>query len=117
MDKQEFIEYILNNYNTDEEHPWVKFPDYAVFRHRHNKKWFALVSDIPCSKLGLKSNESVSVVNLKCGPVLVGSLIGKAGYYPAYHMNKSNWVSLTLNGDVPDDEIKTMLDISYDMTK
>ncbi len=32
---------------------------------------------------------------------------------PGYHMNKVHWNSLFLDGDVPDDVVKEMLDESY----
>lgn len=32
---------------------------------------------------------------------------------PAYHMNKLHWNSVILDGTVPDDEIKAMIERSY----
>lgn len=32
-------------------------------------------------------------------------------------MNKSNWVTILLDGSVPDDEIIHLLTLSYDLTK
>ncbi len=34
---------------------------------------------------------------------------------PGYHMNKVHWNSLFLDGDVPDDVVKEMLDESYNL--
>lgn len=31
--------------------PWREFPDYEVFRHRENRKWFGLIMNIPHEKL------------------------------------------------------------------
>ncbi|MDR1703006.1 MAG: MmcQ/YjbR family DNA-binding protein [Sporomusaceae bacterium] len=36
---------------------------------------------------------------------------------PAYHMNKTHWNTVTLGGDVPEDEIKGMIERSYDLIK
>lgn len=35
---------------------------------------------------------------------------------PAYHMNKRHWVSVILNGTVPDAEIERLIYESYDLT-
>jgi predicted DNA-binding protein (MmcQ/YjbR family) len=59
----------------------------------------------------------VDILNLKCGPVLLGSLLGKEGYLPAYHMSKGNWVSIRLDGTVPEEDIFWLLGISYDLTR
>ena len=36
---------------------------------------------------------------------------------PGYYMNKQHWNSLDLNGDVPDDVVKNMLDQSYSLVR
>ena len=36
------------------------------------------------------------------------------GFLPAYHMNKQNWISIILDGSVPDDKIFPLLELSYD---
>ena len=36
------------------------------------------------------------------------------GFLPAYHMNKQNWISIILDGSVPDDKIFPLLGLSYD---
>ena len=35
---------------------------------------------------------------------------------PAYHMNKRHWVSVILDGTVPDSEIERLIMESYDLT-
>ena len=35
----------------------------------------------------------------------------------AYHMNKSNWVTLLLDGSLPEEEIIRLLELSHDLTK
>lgn len=37
-------------------------------------------------------------------------------YFSAYHMNKKNRVTILLNGSVPAQEIKNLLDKTYDLT-
>ena len=36
---------------------------------------------------------------------------------PGYHMNKTHWNTIMLGGDVPEDELKRMIERSYDLIK
>lgn len=38
------------------------------------------------------------------------------GYFPAYHMNKTSGITVALDGSVPDDEVKLLLDMSFEAT-
>ena len=40
-----------------------------------------------------------------------------ADVIPAYHMNKEHWNTVTLGGDVPDAELRQMVEWSYDLIK
>ena len=116
MNRMELEAYIMESYNADTDFPWMKYPNYQVFRHSHNKKWFALIMDVPKEKLGLNEQGLLDVVNFKCDPILIGSLLNKKGFFPAYHMNKESWITVALDGSVLEDEIKMLLDVSYDAT-
>ena len=116
MTRQELINYINEAYGTEAEYPWASAPDYAVFRHGNNKKWFAVIMDIPKSKLGLSSDKIIDVVNLKCDPLLIGSVRNEDGIFPAYHMNKAHWISVCLDGSADSEKIKWLLDLSFDLT-
>lgn len=63
MNRKELEQYIQETYVARIDYPWVKYPNYEVFRHENNKKWFALAMDIPKSKLGVSGNDTMSVVN------------------------------------------------------
>lgn len=112
----ELEQFIIENYSAKPEHPWVKYPNYEVFRHASNKKWFALIMDVPKSKLGLDEEGNMDVANFKCDTALIGSLLSKSGFYPAYHMNKNCWITVALDGSVSDEKIKMLLDMSFDKT-
>ena len=116
MNRQELQRYISEVYSTVPEFPWIRYPNYAVFRHQSNQKWFAAILEVPRAKLGLQGEGILEIVNLKCDPVLVGSLRSEPGFFPAYHMNKENWISVAMDGSVPDSKIKMLLDLSYDAT-
>ena len=116
MDKKAVLQYVQDQFSAEPEYLWAKYPTYCVFRHVHNRKWFAVVMDVPKSKLGLSGNELVEILVVKCDPILLGSLLGKNGFLPAYHMSKSNWVTILLDGSVSDEEMISLLTISYDLT-
>ena len=113
MSRTDLEQFIYRNYSAEAEHLWMKYPNYEVFRHSSNQKWFAVLMDVPKNKLGLLGEETLDVLNLKCDAVLIGSLLNEAGFFHAYHMNKSNWITVTLDGSVADDKIKMLLDMSY----
>ncbi|MCR5207486.1 MAG: MmcQ/YjbR family DNA-binding protein [Eubacterium sp.] len=115
MLRQEAIDYIENEFGVEGEQLWIQFPDYAVFRNRINKKWFALIGSIERNKLGLEGKERADFINLKCDPILIGSLLHNKGFFPAYHMNKKSWLTVILDGSVNGDELKDLIHLSYEI--
>ena len=88
-----------------------------VYRHRDNRKWFALLMRIPASRLGLPSEALLDVVNLKCSEDVRDSLWGTEGIHPAYHMSKRHWISVRLDGSVDRQTVEFLLGVSYSLTK
>lgn len=116
MTKKDLIQHIADIYSTEAEYPFESSPDTIVFRHHNNKKWFAVIMTISKDKLGLKSTDSIDVVNVKSDPILIGNLMGEKGFYPAYHMNKTHWLTIALDGSSDDEKLKFLLDLSFDLT-
>lgn len=116
MNRDEWINYIAGTYDEDAEFPWAKYPKDMVFRHSNNRKWFALIMEIPKEKLGIPGDGMLDILNVKCNPVLIDSLRKEPGFFPAYHMNKTNWVTVALDGSADDDRIKLVLDMSFELT-
>ncbi len=118
MTKEEFFLYVFEEYGVSPDYPFskTKDKDTAVFRHGRNKKWFALVMDIPKSKLGLESGEISTVVNMKYSEDMLLAFGRPRGVYPAYHMNKLHWVSVLLDA-ADGDTVKLILEESYNLTK
>ena len=116
MNRKELESYIVDKYSVEPEYPWAKMPTFAVFRHSNNKKWFAVIMTITKDKLGLDSTENIDIVNLKCDPLFMGSVLNEQGIFPAYHMSKTHWISVALDGSVEPDKIKWLLDLSFDLT-
>ena len=75
---------------------FAKCPYFLVFRHSGNRKWFAVIMDIPRKNLGLTDEGEIRVVNLKCDTRLIGSFRMEPGIFPGWHMNKSHWLSVAL---------------------
>jgi hypothetical protein len=117
MNREELEAYIQNHYATLPDYPWADTPRAAVFRHVANRKWFALLMEVPREKLGLPGTEKLDIVNFKCGPILISSLRGETGIFPAYHMNKASWITAALDGSVSAETIELLLDVSYELTK
>lgn len=117
MDREKLLAYAREHFGSEPEYLWAKYPTYCVLRHTASRKWYAAVMDVPGSKLGLPENRVMEILNVKCEPILLGSLLGTKGFLPAYHMNKSNWVTILLDGSVSDVEIRNLLIISYDLTR
>jgi len=116
MNRAELEAYIMDTYSADPDLPWAKYPTYKVFRHGNNRKWFALLMDVPKAKLGLQKDGVLEIVNLKCDPILVASLRSEPGFFPAYHMNKEQWITAALDGTVEDEKLKMLLDRSFQLT-
>ena len=116
MTRQEIEKYILKTYGSVAEYPWITAPRYAVYRHADNRKWFAVVMDIPKRKLGIDPDEIVDIMNVKCDPILVASLVNEKGFYPAYHMVKGKWITIMLDS-VDAEQIKWLLGMSFELTK
>lgn len=112
--RERIMRYAQDRYGTEPEYLWAKYPNYAVFRQPASRKWFAAIMDLPRSRLGLEGEGTVDVMDVKCGPLMVGSLLAQDGFLPAYHMSKSSWISVLLDETVPDGQIVPLLELSYD---
>ena len=117
MNRQELTAYLRDTYSVEGEHLFAKYPSFLVFRHNGNKKWFAVIMDIPRKNLGLTGEGEISVANLKCDTRMIGSFREEAGIFPGWHMNKAHWLSVALDGTVEDKKIQFLVDMSYELTK
>ena len=114
MNRQMIFDYIKKKYKISPEYPWRRDNTSAVFRHTDNHKWFALVMTVQGSRLGLADNTWTDVINLKIDDLFYRDLVlREEGILPAYHMNKLHWISVLLDGTVPDDQVCELVDISF----
>ena len=100
MDYREAKDYLLGKPEAIEEYPF--YPDVLVPKVRG--KMFATLSE----------TDGVGEMNLKCDP---DEALALRDIFPAvkpgYHMNKMHWNTVTLDGSIPPNEVKRMIDNSY----
>jgi len=100
MDIESLRDYCISKKNATESFPFGD--DTLVFKT--NGKIFALVN--------LEGDLSI---NLKCDPVFAIELRERfTSVTPGYHMNKKHWNTVQLDGSVPDKEIFSWIDHSYE---
>lgn len=108
MTHKEIEEYLLSFPNA-----WLDFPfgeGTSVYKIGHdennNGKMFALIAD----------DSKPLRISLKCDPILAEKL--RQDYetvLPGYHLNKKHWNTIICTGQVPDDELKSLILLSYNL--
>ncbi len=57
-------------------------------------------------------------VSLKCDPDLGGALRqAHVAIVPGYHLNKRHWITVTLNSDVADEQVRQLIEDSFDLVR
>ena len=115
--KDKIRNYIASTYGIEPKYMWLKYPEYAVFKHIENNKWFGAIMNVSCHKLGLKGNSEEYILNVKVNSNDLPFLLSENGFLPAYHMNKNNWLSILLNEQIDFEKILFLIDNSYNLTK
>ena len=117
--RKKIASYIEEQYGVSPEYPWERYC-HAVFRHRDNKKWFALLMDVNYELLDIgdpSKKGKVSVINLKIDDLILRDMLfHEKGIIPAYHMNKAHWISVLLDGTVEEERVRELIDISFSAT-
>lgn len=55
-------------------------------------------------------------LSLKCDPILSSVLQKKyESVLPGYHLNKKHWITIILSGQMPWDEVKDLIVLSYNL--
>ena len=110
---------ILDRYSVEPDFPWdegEKNPA-GVFRHGNNNKWFGLIMNIDRRHLDKSADEEyVDVINLKADENRTAALHRIRGIYPAFHMNHSKWISVTLDDTLDDRDVMDLIDESFRLT-
>lgn len=117
ISRNDVFQYAKENFGTEPEYLWSKFPSDAILRHKDNSKWYGLIMDVSKQKLGLSEIGFTDILNVKCSPIMIGSLLNDKGYLPAYHMNKEHWITIILDGSVQKNKVFGLLDLSFELTQ
>jgi predicted DNA-binding protein (MmcQ/YjbR family) len=101
METEKIASYLMKFPQTTEEQPFG--PETDVYKVAG--KIFAIVSP----------DDTPPAISLKCDPVIAIELREEyESVLPGYHLNKSHWNTVMLDGSVPDDELKKMIAHSYE---
>ena len=109
--------YVRDKYGDEFEYLWEKFPDNAVFRRMDNKKWYGAVLTVGKERIGICGEGKIEVIDLRGNPEEIAQIVDGEKYFPAYHMNKKNWLTICLDGTVEIEEIYRRIDESYILAK
>ena len=95
MERKDVFSWVKEVYGTEPDYPWNDCN--AVLRHKGNNKWYGVVlekawadwrRDCRCHKCEMRSRSHWFPQRT-------------IRFFPAYHMNKENWISILLDGSVP----------------
>lgn len=117
MDREAVVRHMEETYGVVYEQPWADSPENYVFRHKGNRKWFAIAMRVEKNKIGLPGEEKIDIMNVKCEKEMIPVLLATEGYFPAYHMNKANWITFVLDERLPDETMKNLIDLSFELTR
>lgn len=107
LTRRDVVSYCMTLPAVYEDHPF-KDTNWTLMRHLRGKRTFAFVFE----------REGMIWVNVKNDPEeKYYWLENFSSIIPGYHMNKKYWLSVILDGTIPEDAIKSMIAISYALTR
>lgn len=119
MTKNDVLNFIKELPSATAVTPWEGDFYSTVLKHGDGK-WFGVIlkaSPNFLTRYGVPQDRC-EVLNLKCPPDLGEFLSEKyrGGIFPAYHMNKTHWISIVLSSGVHEEDIKQLIRLSYEIT-
>lgn len=106
---------IKDRFGSEPEFLWDSDPGFGVFRNTGSEKWFGIIMNIDRSKIVPGESGEIEAINVKLDD-RTPDYLKKEGIYPAYHMNKKNWVSIILDDTLSDEELMELIMISYELS-
>jgi predicted DNA-binding protein (MmcQ/YjbR family) len=75
-----------------------------------------LVYKVMGKMFALTDIDEFSSINLKCDPETGAQLREEySSVLPGYHMNKKHWITVLMDGSIPDKTLKLWIDASYQL--
>ncbi len=115
------IRYAIDTYGTVPENPWndENITLNKVITHpsgRETQKWYGIIMRIKRKSLGEKdpvlAQAEVDVINIKASSADIARVDGIT-LYPAYHMNKKNWLTILLSSNDNWSSVQDLIDKSW----
>ena len=140
MQKEELFAFAAALGGAVIDYPFQDDFETAVFRHADTRRWFGIWLSVPCrwfgaenagrgsaglfgaenagrESAGAKNTGAAFCLNVKCPPDLIPLLTGQErGVYPAYHMNRTHWVTVR-PCECADDTVRRLVQLSYTLTQ
>lgn len=140
MQKEELFAFAAALGGAVIDYPFQDNFETAVFRHADTRRWFGIWLSVPCrwfgaeaagrgntglfgaenagrEGAGVKNTGAAFCLNVKCPPDLIPLLTGQErGVYPAYHMNRTHWVTVR-SCECADDTVRRLVQLSYTLTQ
>ena len=107
---------IYKKYKDTPQFLWEDYPTYGVFKNPDSNKWYGLIGSIDFSKINKNKKGETEFINIKLDAEEIQALVGLDGFYPAWHMNKKSWITLSLDETIPDEKIMELIEESYSYT-
>ncbi len=107
------VEHIREFFLDEPEFLWEKFPNFAVFRRADNRKWYAVIMNVPKNKLGLDGTQELEILNVRVEPEDLDEIFDGEKYFRGWHMNKKSWMTVRLDDTLTDKEIFSWLAQSF----
>lgn len=119
---------IADRYGDAPESIFEKYPEMTTFRIPRTHKWYGITMEVQAGSLRAKSavgnrsadpldrytdKQTVEIMNVKLPTDQVEAQQKGPGIYQAYHMNKKHWVTILLDGTVPDKDILALVETSH----
>lgn len=107
MTKDEYLDFCRGLSGAVVDQPFEEDFSSWIARHQDSRKWFAAILE----------HDGREFVNLKCDPIESEFLQSVyEGIVPGYHMNKTHWISVYFDSDVPEMLMMELTKMSFKLT-
>ena len=116
MNREFVFKLCKERYGTEPDYPFNDKYCSAVLRHSDTRKWYGIVLNVLPKVFGLSGDKKIDIINLKIDPIMMGSFLKEKGIFPAYHMSKTCWISVLLDGTVSEETVSFLIAVSFELT-